>query len=64
VGAREQMSSESLFGPDEGQRATAPTMVDELQMLADVGVYEQVARKIGPQEILAVRRPHARRRSR
>jgi uncharacterized protein involved in exopolysaccharide biosynthesis len=57
VGAREQMSSESLFGPDEGQRATAPTMVDELQMLADVGVYEQVARKIGPREILAVADP-------
>ena len=52
LGAREQMTSDSLFGPDEGQRAPPPTMLDELQLLSDVAVYENVARKIGPSEIL------------
>src|SRR5688572_27496842 len=52
AGAREQITSESLFGP-EGQRVPPPTMVDELQMLADAGLYERVAREIGPREILA-----------
>ena len=52
VGAREQITSESLVGMEGERRAALPTMVDELQMLSDVTIFERVARKIGPSEIL------------
>ncbi len=52
VGAREQLTAESMFGLQEGQRTPPPTVVDELEMLSDVNVFESVAREIGPREIL------------
>lgn len=51
VGAREQLTAESLVAPDERQRATPPTMADELQMLSDVGLFERVARDLGPRVV-------------
>jgi len=52
VGARERITSESLVGADEQHAGTMPTMLDELQMLSDVAIYEGVARQIGPRELL------------
>jgi uncharacterized protein involved in exopolysaccharide biosynthesis len=52
VGAREQVTSESLVELDGERRAALPTMVDELQMLSDVAIFERVAHTIGPREIL------------
>lgn len=52
VGAREQMTSESLVGADGDRRAASPTMIDELQMLADTAIFERVASAIGAREIL------------
>ncbi len=53
MGAREQLTSESLVDLDERQRTPPPTMVDELQMLADVALFERVARELGPRVLLA-----------
>lgn len=52
MGAREQLTAESLINFDERQHAPPPTMVDELQMLSDVAIYEHVARELGPRVIL------------
>lgn len=52
VGTREQITSESLVGMEADRRVALPTMVDELQMLADVAIFERVARAVGPREIL------------
>jgi len=52
MGAREQLTSESLVDFDERQRAPTPTMIDELQMLSDVGIFERVARELGPRLVL------------
>lgn len=52
VGVRELISSESLVNVERQPQESRPTMVDELQMLADVAVFERIARKIGPREIL------------
>jgi uncharacterized protein involved in exopolysaccharide biosynthesis len=52
MGAREQITSESLVGLESERRGALPTMVDELQMLSDTAIFERVARKLGPQEIL------------
>jgi uncharacterized protein involved in exopolysaccharide biosynthesis len=52
VGAHEQVTAESFVDPDENRRSTGPTMSDELQMLSDDVLFEQVARTIGPREIL------------
>jgi len=49
IGAREQLTSESLVESDDRQRAPPPTMADELQLLSDVAIFERVAREIGPQ---------------
>ncbi|HZM01361.1 MAG TPA: hypothetical protein VFD43_14030 [Planctomycetota bacterium] len=52
VGAREQVSSESMVGPEGTPRISAPTMDDELQMLADVAIFERVVGILGPEPIL------------
>lgn len=52
VGAREQITSESLVGMEGERRAAPPTMVDELQMLSDVAIFERVALELGPRELL------------
>jgi len=52
MGARERLSSEALVDLDESQHNAPPTLVDELQMLDDVGIYERVARALGPSTIL------------
>jgi uncharacterized protein involved in exopolysaccharide biosynthesis len=57
IGAREQLTSESLFESDERQRAPPPTMADELQLLSDAAIFERVAREIGPRELLAAADP-------
>lgn len=51
-GAREQITSESLVDFEERQRASPPTLVDELQMLSDVAIFERVAMELGPEKIL------------
>ena len=51
IGAREQLTSESLVESGEGQRAPPPTMADELQLLSDPAIFERVAREIGPHEL-------------
>jgi uncharacterized protein involved in exopolysaccharide biosynthesis len=53
IGAREQLTSESLFESDERQRAPPPTMADELEMLSDPAIFERVALEIGPHELTA-----------
>jgi uncharacterized protein involved in exopolysaccharide biosynthesis len=57
VGAREQITSESLVGLEKEPRASPPSMVDELQMLSDAAIFESVAREIGPREILQPAEP-------
>jgi uncharacterized protein involved in exopolysaccharide biosynthesis len=52
MGAREQLTSESLVEFEGRQGAPAPTMVDELQMLSDVAIFERVARSLGPHVVL------------
>jgi uncharacterized protein involved in exopolysaccharide biosynthesis len=52
VGAREAITSESLAMEEEDQRATPPTMIDEVQMISDEAIFERVARRFGPQAIL------------
>lgn len=52
VGAREQLTSESLVDFDERHRVPPPTVVDELQMLSDVAIFERVASGLGPRFIL------------
>lgn len=52
VGARESITSESIAVGDENERATAPTMIDEVQMLSDEAIFERVVRRIGPQAVL------------
>ena len=47
MGAREQLTSESLIDFDERQHAPPPTMVDELQMLSDAAIFERVVRAVG-----------------
>jgi uncharacterized protein involved in exopolysaccharide biosynthesis len=57
VGAREQLTAESLVNFDERQRVSPPTLVDELQMLSDVAIYERVARDLGPRFVLQTADP-------
>src|SRR5690242_15519206 len=57
MGAREQLTSESLLELDERQHAPPPTMVDELQMLSDVAIFERVARELGPRVVTQVADP-------
>ncbi|TAJ13019.1 MAG: hypothetical protein EPO68_13395 [Planctomycetota bacterium] len=52
VGAREQMTSESLIGLERDVRAAPPSMLDELQMLSDAAILERVARELGPRALL------------
>jgi uncharacterized protein involved in exopolysaccharide biosynthesis len=52
VGARELLTSESMLGEVDDPRVSAPTVADEIQMLSDVGLYEKVARHLGPEAIL------------
>ncbi|MHC5210626.1 MAG: GumC domain-containing protein [Planctomycetota bacterium] len=52
MGARERITAESLVGMDERPSGTSPTMLDEIQMLSDVTIYERVAQSVGPQLIL------------
>jgi uncharacterized protein involved in exopolysaccharide biosynthesis len=52
IGAREQLTSESLVDIEERQRAQALTMVDELQVLLDAETFERVARAVGPRSIM------------
>jgi uncharacterized protein involved in exopolysaccharide biosynthesis len=51
MGAREQLTSESLVDLDERQHALPPTMVDEMEMLSDVAIFEHVARDLGPRVV-------------
>ncbi len=53
MGAREQLTSESLLDFDERPHATTPTMFDELAMLSDVAIFERVAKTLGPDMVLA-----------
>ncbi len=57
MGAREQLTSESLVEFDGRQRAPLPTMADELQMLADVAIFERMARELGPRVVLDIADP-------
>jgi uncharacterized protein involved in exopolysaccharide biosynthesis len=52
MGAREQLTSESLVDFDEPHRSAPPTMADELQMLSDVAIFERVARDLGPEVVM------------
>ncbi len=52
MGAREKLSSESLIDFDQRQDTPTPTMADELQLLADVAIFERVALAIGPRVVL------------
>lgn len=52
VGAREQITSESLIGLERDPRAAPPSMLDELQMLQDAAIYERVVRELGPRVLL------------
>ena len=45
MGAREQLTSDSLLDVDDRQRVPTPTLADELQMLSDVTLFERVARE-------------------
>jgi uncharacterized protein involved in exopolysaccharide biosynthesis len=51
MGAREQLTSESLVELEEREHAPPPTMVDELQMLSDVAIFERIARELGPRVV-------------
>ncbi|HUR28093.1 MAG TPA: hypothetical protein VM509_07895 [Planctomycetota bacterium] len=51
-GAREQLTAESVVELEGGHLTLPPTMHDELQMLMDPAIFEQVARDIGPRDIL------------
>lgn len=52
MGAREQITSESLVDDGERPHAPLPTLVDEMQMLSDVAIFERVARELGPAVVL------------
>lgn len=52
MGSREQLTPESLVDFDARQNAPPPTMVDELQMLADTAIFEGVARELGSRFLL------------
>jgi uncharacterized protein involved in exopolysaccharide biosynthesis len=54
MGAREQLTSESLVEVDARQPSSPATMTvaDEIQMLSDVALFERVARDLGPRVIL------------
>lgn len=52
VGAREQISSEALLDFEQRQRSPGPTLPDELHMLADMAIFEDVARELGPKSLL------------
>jgi uncharacterized protein involved in exopolysaccharide biosynthesis len=52
VGAREQITAESLVGMEQRPQVMSPTMLDEMQMLSDISIYERVVAEVGPQRIL------------
>ena len=53
MGAREQLTAESLVDVEPREPAPLPTMADELALLSDARIFEGVAREIGPSELLA-----------
>jgi len=57
MGAREQLTSESLVDFEERHQVPLPTMADELQMLSDTAIFERVAQEIGPHVILQAADP-------
>lgn len=57
MGAREQLTSESLVDFDERQHAPPPTMQDEMQMLSDAAIFERVASDLGPSVVSQVADP-------
>ena len=52
LGAREQMTSEVLVDFGEGPATPPPTIVDEIQMLSDIEIFERVAREVGADALL------------